>query len=234
MGAHSEASSNRLSQPASAAAAHSSAGSAEVRELPGLIACPTCDMIHRAEPPRSGEVARCSRCNHVLIAPRPGSIDRVLAYSLASAVLMIAAIYFPFLELSTAGLEQRMSIIDAISAFSTGLMLPLSIATAMLIVVIPILRALLLSYALAPLRRGRPPFRRAAEAFRVAETLRPWSMAEVFIIGTAVALVKIAGMATVGIGPAFWAFAAMAVILALKDGFMCRWTIWQMLDPRRG
>ena len=50
------------------------------------------------------------------------------------------------------------------------------------------------------------PWSHAAFVFRMAEAMQPWAMAEIFIIGTAVALVKIGGLATISLGPAFWAF----------------------------
>ena len=54
-------------------------------------------------------------------------------------------------------------------------------------------------------------------ALRLAEGLRPWSMAEVFAIGCAVSLVKIADLAHVSLGPAFWMFAALVVVTVAQD-----------------
>ena len=58
-------------------------------------------------------------------------------------------------------------------------------------------------------------------------------MAEIFIVGVAVALVKVAGLAMLTIGPAFWAFTALVLITALNDNFMCRLTVWRTLEARR-
>jgi paraquat-inducible protein A len=68
--------------------------------------------------------------------------------------------------------------------------------------------------------------------FRLAERIRPWSMAEIFIVGVAVALIKVAGLASLSLGPAFWAFVALVLITAVKDNFMCRLTIWKTLEHR--
>ena len=85
---------------------------------------------------------------------------------------------------------------------------------------------------IGPLVAGRPPFAGATRAFRLSERLRPWSMAEIFIIGVAVALVKVAGLATVSLGPAFWAFAILVLVTVLQDNAMCRYTIWKTLEQR--
>ena len=159
-------------------------------------------------------------------------MTRIVMLSATGLILMIAAVFFPFLELSTHGLGRKSSVFDAILAFSDGLMLPLSFAVAALIVVLPITRLIALIYVFAPMALGWAPARRARAVFRMAEVIRPWAMAEIFIIGVAVALVKVAGLATVTLGPAFWAFVLLVIVTALKDNFMCRVTVWQTLNQR--
>ena len=57
-------------------------------------------------------------------------------------------------------------------------------------------------------------------------------MAEIFIVGVSVALIKVSGIATVTFGPAFWAFAGLVVITVLKDQLICRFSIWQALEKQ--
>jgi paraquat-inducible protein A len=198
-----------------------------------LIACPHCDALHHATMPPSGGRARCRRCHAVLITNRPGGMDRTLAAAFASVILMSVALFFPFLELSTFGLSRKASVLDAALAYSSGLMIPLAIAVGMLIVVIPVVRALALAYVILPLRLGRPPAPGATTALRLATRLKPWAMAEIFIIGVVVALVKIAGMASVTLGPAFWAMAVIVLLVVLEGASLCEWSLWRTLDQRR-
>jgi paraquat-inducible protein A len=199
---------------------------------PPMLACPVCDTLHVEPEVPVGHVARCQRCGHVLAAPREGAFVRVLALAVTAVILMVGAVFFPFIELDAAGLSNRASVLDAVLAFSTGLMVPLSVAVAALIVFIPTARLLAIIYTLAPLAAGRPPLEGAHRAFRLSERLRPWSMAEIFILGVAVALVKVAGLASVSLGPAFWAFAILVVITVLQDNAMCRYTIWKTLEHK--
>ena len=46
----------------------------------------------------------------------------------------------------------------------------------------------------------------------------------------AVALVKIADLATVGFGPAFWMFCGLVVLIVAQDKFMCKWSVWNSLE----
>lgn len=198
-----------------------------------LIACPTCDLLHGAVAvPRGGRL-RCRRCGTVLLTGRPGVVDRALAAAVASVVLMLGAVFFPFLDLSVAGLTRSASVLDAALAFSGPLMVPLALATALLIVVIPILRASALGYTLLPLRLGRAPAPGAARAFRLATALKPWAMAEIFILGVVVALVKVGGMASITLGPAFWAMASLVLLVVYEGASLCERTIWLMLERAR-
>lgn len=200
--------------------------------LDQMIACPKCDALHRVPQVEKGARARCVRCGTVLMAPRDGAMTQIVMLAVTALILMVAAVFFPFLELSTHGLGRKSSVFDAILAFSDGLMLPLSFAVAALIVVLPVMRFIALIYVFAPMALGWAPAPRARAMFRLAETIRPWAMAEVFIIGVAVALVKVAGLAQVTLGPAFWAFVGLVIVTVLKDSFMCRVTVWQTLDQR--
>ncbi|WP_052453584.1 paraquat-inducible protein A [Celeribacter indicus] len=202
-------------------------------DLHELLACPACDALLREPDVAIGETARCPRCGAVIEAPRALAMTRIMMLALAALILMIAAIFFPFLELEAAGMIRRSSLLDTVMAFSSGLTAPLTLAMAALIVVLPTVRFAALIYVLAPMALGYHPARHAAPAFRIAEAMRPWAMAEVFVVGVAVALVKVAGLAHISIGPAFWAFVALVIVTVMKDNFMSRVTVWKTLDARR-
>lgn len=199
----------------------------------GLVACPVCDALHREADVPPGAQARCHRCHTVLFAPHLNAMTRIVMLAATAAILMVAAVFFPFLEIDASGLHSRSSVFDAIMAFSRGIMLPLSVAVAALIVVLPLVRFGAIAYALTPMVFGYPPPRHAAAAMRWAEDSQPWAMAEIFVVGVAVALVKVAGLAHVTLGPAFWAFVALVLVTVLKDNIMCKFTIWKTLEERR-
>ncbi|MGH1423967.1 MAG: paraquat-inducible protein A [Pseudooceanicola sp.] len=203
---------------------------AKFDDLSHLIACPRCDALYEVTEPKANERAVCARCHTVLIAPRKGAGMRLIAISLTVVILIIAATLFPFLTIRVSGAWHSSSIIDAALSFSGGPFVLLAMAVAALIVFVPVLRALLMLYVLIPVVLDRPPARGARRAFRLAEDLRPWSMAEVFAIGCAVALVKVADLADVDFGPAFWMFAGLVILIIVQDTFMCRYSVWKSLE----
>ena len=165
-----------------------------------------------------------------MMTSQPAAMARIISLALTAFVMMIAAVSFPFLTLDAKGLHNATSVVDAVLAFNEGYAIPLAVAVAFFIVVIPLIRLGALIYALGPLVREQPPRVGAKRAFGLAERLRPWSMAEIFIVGVTVALIKVAGLAAVTVGPAFWAFAGVVIITVLKDQMICRYSIWEALE----
>lgn len=198
--------------------------------LDQLIICPHCDATFALKRPGSGEKAICQRCGTTLITPRRKAGMQIISVSVAVAILIVAATLFPFLTIRAAGNTNAVSILDAALAFSDGPLLLLALATAALIVFVPLARVLLSLYVLVPIVFDRPPARGAAKAFRMSEALRPWSMAEIFAIGCAVALIKITDLADVAFGPAFWMFSVLALLVVVQDNMLCRWSVWASLN----
>lgn len=195
-----------------------------------LIVCPSCDAVYALASTEHGQRAICQRCSTVLIAPRRKAGMQIIVLSLTILVLIVAAAVFPFLTIQSTGLRNSVSIIDAALAFRDGPLVLLSLTTVALILLVPMVRVLLSLYVLVPIVRDRPPARYAARAFRMAEALRPWSMAEIFSIGCAVALIKISALVDVTFGPAFWMFSVLVVLVVVQDNFICRWSVWNALN----
>ena len=157
---------------------------------------------------------------------------QIISLSLAVLFLVGGAAFMPFLSIQYAGLGNSVSIFDAVLVFTGDRMAVLAFTVAALILVIPLVRACLILYVLTPVVFDRPPARHARRAFRIAERLRPWSMAEIFAIGCAVALVKLTDIANITFGPAFYLFAGVVLVIVLQERFMCSWSVWNSLDQK--
>lgn len=198
--------------------------------LDQIIVCPVCDAAYVLEHPENAQKAVCGRCHKVLIAPRHKAGKHIIAVSIAVVILIVAASVFPFLSISVAGRSNAVSVLDAALSFTEGPLLVIALLTAGFIFFVPLLRMLLNLYVLVPVVLDRPPARHAMGAFRISEAMRPWSMAEIFVLGCAVALVKVADLATVTFGPAFWMFGILVVLVIAQDGIMCKWSVWNSLE----
>lgn len=199
-------------------------------DLTGFIACPHCDLVYAIPDVAQDERAYCQRCHTVLIAPRRKAGKKLIALAASILILITGALFFPFLSIGAGGMHHGTSIVQTSLAF-TGILAVLTPAILGFIVVLPMLRLILLIYVLIPIIRDKPPTPLARPAFRLTEDLTPWSMAEIFAIGCAVALVKLSDLAEVSLGPAAWMFAALIIIVVVTDTLMCRYSIWKSLEP---
>lgn len=196
---------------------------------PTCIACPQCDVIYRFSATEMVTRTRCLRCGYQLTLGKSEAIARVVGLAMTSTILMGIVLFAPFLYLHAGPFDSNASVVDVVLSFATGIMLPLALAVLIFIIVVPVARSLLLIYALGPLLAGHQNAAGAELALRWAFVLKPWAMAEIFMVGVAVALVKLAGMATVDTGAAFWAFVLLVVVNTFQDTFMCRNTLWTSL-----
>lgn len=197
------------------------------------IACPICDTMYQVDDEIAVRDTRCIRCGHRLTFGRSGAIVRVVGLAMTSAILMGLAMFLPFLNLSSGGRTVSASLVEVVGGFADGLMVPLAFAVLGFILVLPLTRFVLLIFALGPVALERPAYPGAALALRWAILLKPWAMAEIFMIGVAVALVKLSGLATIGMGSAFWVLSAVVLITAYQETFMCRHTLWTELNTAR-
>jgi paraquat-inducible protein A len=197
--------------------------------------CPDCDAAHIRTRLRRGQTARCARCGAVMETRKPHAVDRMLAASAIMAALVILAAVSPFLTLREAGLARTVSLLDAAAALDAG---PIPIGALLLAAVIglPLARAAAHLYALGPWRLGYAAPPGAARAMRWSSAARPWAMAEIFMIGVGVSMVKIAGLATLEPGPAFFALGGAVAVIGFENAATCRETVWSVISgdaPRR-
>jgi len=197
--------------------------------MSGEIACPGCDLLVDVSAVTDGQSASCPRCGSFLTRLRGDAYERILAFGSAGLVFLLLANQYPFLSFSSSGIESVMTLRETPGALWNNGMPGVATLVAAFIIVVPA-AVLLMSLALSlPLSRDRyhPWLVPLAKAIFLA---RNWSMVEVFIIGVIVSLVKIAAMATVVVGLAFWAYAAFTVCFTVTIANLDRYQCWEHLE----
>ncbi|MFK7957107.1 MAG: paraquat-inducible protein A [Lysobacterales bacterium] len=192
------------------------------------VACEHCDTLWQKPDLRDGDVAHCGRCHAVLLTRKKDSTDRALASLVASLVLLLCAISFPFLSMERSGLANQISVLDAIKVLWDSGMPLMAIAAAMLTLVLPVIRNTLLIGVFSQLRRGKVLNSAWKTVFRLAQQLEPWAMVEIFMLGVVVSLVKIGKLATISVGPAFWALAVLVLVISYNANVLCRDSAWSL------
>ncbi|QTP54944.1 paraquat-inducible protein A [Billgrantia sulfidoxydans] len=177
-----------------------------------LRACHECDWLVALPPLRPGQRADCPRCGHTLATRHRQPAQRSMALAMAAMVALLLAISFPFVSFSTSGVGNRIELTHTATTL-IGFDQPLvAIAVIMTIAVLPGLYLLGVMWLQLGLLQGQPlPASRTIA--RTLAHLNPWMMADVFIIGALVSLIKVADLAQIELGLSFWAFCAFALLL---------------------
>lgn len=191
----------------------------------GLRRCHDCDLLVEVGVVPVGAKASCGRCGALLVASKVDPARRALSLYSAALVLWGISNAFPFMRLELEGREQRSLLMSgALSLYRDGLW-ELGLLVFLLVIVFPLGKILLnLSVLVAVHMDRRPPF--TARLFRMVETLRPWAMTEVFLLGVLVAYTKLIDLATIEIGPALVAFVALIVVVAAADAAFHPVDVW--------
>jgi paraquat-inducible protein A len=199
--------------------------------MPGLrlIACHDCDLLQRATPLPEGGTARCPRCGAVLYRRRSDGLNRTLAYALGAATLFVVANSFPIVGLEAAGNHTSTTLFGTVRTLYDQDMTSVAGLVFVTTILMPALQIGALLYMLLPLKLGRVPHGLPA-VFRVMHAVRPWGMVEVFMLGTLVALTKLAALASVVPGIALWSFGVLMLLIAAAAASFDSHELWTRVE----
>ena len=197
-----------------------------------LVACPGCDLLHYRRNLQNGELARCERCSMVVQTRKPFTVDRTLAACVAGLVFLIISLCTPFLSLKRVGFESHITVLDAVQALWNSQMRWLGLLTLALIVLLPLVRLILLIWVLGRIRLRRKVRRSMRLGFRMALQLEPWAMADIFMIGVLVSLVKISTLANLSVGLAFWSLMMLVGISLMINLTLCKDSVWMRISAQ--
>jgi len=196
-----------------------------------LMVCHDCDLINRVPPLPERASARCQRCGAVLHRHKRDGVRRTLALTLAGMVLFAVANTFPFLGFQLQGNLTQTTLITGVGQLYASGELGLAALVFVTSIAAPGVRLASLLYLFLPLYLNRTP-RYLAPVLIFVQRLNPWSMIEVFMLGILVALVKLAGMATIVAGVALWSFAVLILVMAGISTVMDPQDVWERLEAR--
>ena len=200
-----------------------------------LIACHECDLLLREIPLPQGKSACCCCCGATLHRNLPDSINRSLALTVAAAILYLIANSFPILGINLQGNGNAVTLLQAVHELWKQNMPLVSSLTFVTAIFVPALELCLMLYLLLPLCRGHL-LPGTSLVMRLLQTIKPWGMVEVFMLGILVSLVKLVQDFKIIPGVALWSFGGLTILLAaLASSFNPR-EVWGHLDlkQRRG
>ena len=192
----------------------------------GLVICPECDLLQQRIALAPGGRAHCCRCQALLYRELSVSLSSRCALAVTGLLVFVLANAFPIVSLEAQGVRSVTTLFGSVLALWRQGMEPVALLVFLTAIVVPALELGVLCYLLLPLSRQRVP-----PGFRMLLHLlcriQPWGMAEVFLMGVLVALVKLAHLALVEPGVGLWSFCALIVLLAANASLFDSQGLWR-------
>jgi paraquat-inducible protein A len=197
-----------------------------------LIVCHACDLAHRFDKIAAAARVRCVRCRAELYRTNAGNIDTAIALAASALVLFILANVYPLVALKVNGTTRAATLIGAALGLYRQGYAAIAVVVMFTTVLVPLTQILAFLYVLVALRsKRRAPAQNVL--FRALTPLRPWAMAEVFMLGALVALVKLAAMAEVVPGIALVAYGLLMLALTALTSLTPTEQLWRWVERGR-
>lgn len=192
-----------------------------------LIICEHCDSVYHKVSLGKHQKALCLRCGAVLQRYNGLTLQQRLALSITAGVLWLLANFYPVMSISLQGFSNSATLWDSVRALAAGPITFIALVAAVSIIIAPLFQLLLLIWVLCFALAGKrsPAFKMC---MRGLETLRPWSMLEVCLLGALVAVFKLAGLLDVLPGIGLIALAVLSLLMIRIAGRDIR-ELWDAL-----
>jgi paraquat-inducible protein A len=173
------------------------------------------------------QTAMCRRCDGTLAGPATGRVERPLALASAALVLLLAAIVWPIMTVSSLGASRQSWLETCVSALWGQGFLSLATLVATFTIALPCAYLVMLMWVLVALRfdLGGP----LGPLFRWVQHLRPWMMIEVYLVGCFVAYSRIKVVSTIEIGVGGWCLLGASLLFLLVLTQLDERTVWEAL-----
>ena len=192
--------------------------------------CHDCNLAVHIPRLKHKQEAHCPRCGHKLSRQDNHSTQTAVAFALAAIVCLTLTLPYSFLTLSASGQTHEIGLIDNVTSLIAYDFWPVAAVLVIAVFAVPLIILLTILYLLLPIMLRLPVPPAAVAAYRLLFLLTPWGMAEIFLIGTLVSLVKIVALAHVSMGLSFYAFLLFSLFAVIAINALDRHQLRLMLD----
>ena len=178
-----------------------------------------CQHCHLSQP----KAKKCIRCQHPIIYRKPNSAQKTWAFLIAAMVFLIPANFLEISIIFSNGIRYEDTIFSGVVTLTKG-HIPIAIVIFVASILVPVAKIVGLAYILIciQLKSSTEQYQRM-KLYLFVKWIGKWSILDLFVIATTIALVDRDQILDFSPGPAAIAFAAVVVLT------MCA---AESLDPR--
>jgi paraquat-inducible protein A len=191
----------------------------KLKEQP--VRCHDCGLHFTLPTLDHKQSAHCPRCSAHFTAYHNHAIQNLLAYACTALVFFVISLTFTFLSFSINGQQQSITLLGSLSVLVEKNYLILAILQGIFMLIIPLTVVLLvitmllsehIKWLVIPTRK----------TINLLFKILPWAMAEVFLVGVLVSLIKVVSMADISLGMSFYAYILFVVSLVCCLAYLDR------------
>lgn len=196
--------------------------------------CPDCDWVVDI-PITASEAVNCPRCGHRLAGGKAVAANSILALAVTALVLGLVSLWLPFVGYSAKGTTETMRLLDTSRELVHFHERLLAILVLFTVVVVPLLYllAVVWTFARQSFFQSKAPGPVTLYLIRTLVQLRVWMMADVFLLGALVALIKISGAASITLDSGFYSFVGFVIVLLVTADRVSRYQLWHLIPHRQ-
>ena len=196
---------------------------------PHTMRCHECHLTVKLPLLTHKQAAVCPRCGLQLTVYHHNASQRIIALATTSLIFLLASLPFEFLSFSASGQYQSIDILGSLWILVEKDYALLALLQAIVVLILPAFVLMSLLYLLVPLQLGLRP-KRADWVVKTLFNLLPWTMAEIFLIGVLVSLIKIVSMADIGLGLSFFAFLLFTIFMTITLLYVDKYQLTLLID----
>jgi paraquat-inducible protein A len=176
------------------------------------VGCHVCSLVSIGH----GEHDECPRCDAVLHARKPNSINRTWALVIAAAVLYLPANFYPVLTVVQLGAGAPSTILGGVRELISSRMYPLAALVFFASILVPMLKLVGLTTMLVFTQTGRSGWLRdRTRLYHFVRWIGRWSMIDIFMESLLGALVRFGNVVTIEPGIGAVAFCSVVILTML-------------------
>jgi len=193
------------------------------------VACAHCDLLLDAPVLQQDQFSACPRCGHKISRLRKSLMAQLLAFGVTALMLLVLSSCFSLMTMNIGGNISDISLWQSALNLYFDQYKVLSLIVFVLVVLIPAMVVSLILFFVLMIRINVRP-KMLSNILRLIFGLLPWAMAEVFLVGVLVSLVKLVTISQIELGFSFWTYALFCICYAKVLSLLDRYQLWSWLS----
>lgn len=190
--------------------------------------CPQCDTLFSLPDVKSSQSAHCPRCNARILDGRDWSMTRLTAMAVTMLLLMPFAYIEPLIEIRLLGTPIRANLLAGIMQMTQQG----DVLTAAMVTFCTIGAPVTLVASIAFLFFGHRLGMNLRPVLLMLERLKEWVMLDIYLVGVAVASIKVKDYADINVGYGLVAFISLMILSLLTMIHLNMEQLWHRFYPQ--